>query len=86
MSLPASCNTDPHSCVHRDAEQALTYRIRRCRAGFTSFCKNEGTDLLIFFRCSGSKNKDEEGDGMDDTKEKLIGKQSSLDCKGQKYS
>lgn len=43
--------------------------------GFTSFCKNEGTDLLIFFRCSGSENKDGDGDGMDETKEWSIGKQ-----------
>lgn len=54
-----------------DAEQALTYGTKRCRGGFTSFCKNEGTDLLIFFRCSGSENKDEEGDEMDETKESV---------------
>lgn len=61
--------------MHKDAEQALTYWTKRCGGGFTSFCKNEGTDLLIFFRWSGSKNKDEEGDGMDETEERLIGKQ-----------
>lgn len=65
--------------MQRDAQQALTYLTKRCRACFTSFCKNEGTDLLIFFWWSGSKIKDEKGDGMDDTKERLIGKQNCHD-------
>lgn len=43
---------------------------------FTSFCKNRGTDLLIFFRWSGSENKEEVGDGTDETKGGLIGEKS----------
>lgn len=40
---------------------------------FTSFCKNRGVDLLIFFRRSGSENKEDVGDGTDETKGGLIG-------------
>lgn len=36
---------------------------------FTSLCKKDGTDLLIFFMCSGSENMDEDGDGGDDPKD-----------------
>lgn len=60
--------------MHKNAVQALTYSKNSCRDGFTSFSKNIGTDLLIFFRWSGSVNKDEEGDGIDEAKERLIGK------------
>lgn len=43
------------------------------RYRFTSFCKNKGIDLLIFFRWSRSENKEEVGDGKDETKGGLIG-------------
>lgn len=49
---------------------------------FTSFRKNRGTDLLIFFRWSGSENKEEVGDGTDETKGGLIrGKESVSNLK-----
>ena len=42
------------------------------RKNVTSFCKNEGTDLLMFFRWSESESKDEEGDVMAETVEWII--------------
>ena len=78
MSLSTSWNTDSRQRqLHAQGRRAaqIYSRTERFRCGFTSFCKNDGTDLLIFFRWSGSENKDEEGDGMVETKEMLIGKQ-----------
>lgn len=40
---------------------------KRILGGFTSFCKNEGTDLLIFFKWFESENEDEEGEGVAET-------------------
>lgn len=49
--------------------------LKDARSHFTSFCKNEGTDLLIFFRWSGSENKAEEGDAITEARAWLVGKQ-----------
>lgn len=40
---------------------------KRILGGFTSFSKNEGTDLLIFFKWFESENEDEEGKGVAET-------------------
>lgn len=62
----ASCNTNSR----QTAKQALSYSTSSCSGCFTSPCKKEGTDLLIFFRWSGSENEDEEFDGIVDTEGK----------------
>lgn len=49
------------SSVHLDAVQGLSFWTKGGRESFTSFCKNEGTDLLIFFKWSGSEKEEEEG-------------------------
>lgn len=53
------------SSGREDAEESLTKRSQS--HSFTSFCKNRGTDLLSFFRWSGSENTEEVGDRTDET-------------------
>lgn len=72
VSMPRSWNTDGPQ-----GRKALCGWMR-CRVrssvgeSFTSFCKNDGTDLLIFFKWSGSEKEEEEGVEMAETVEQYF--------------
>lgn len=70
--------------MHEEDGESFDLQHSVMQRWFTSFCKNVGTDLLIFFRWSGSENKDEEGDDIDEATERLIGRQRTNDLQGLK--